>query len=143
MRLVFTATLSPSFPARGSVSAEVGRVRVPVRWPVAVGVKRICRKQEALGVRVLVQGAPPVGAALRAKSPVVAGGLRVTGAAVELVRVKRVVGLVLLTGIGPKSRLTGVRMRPVRGRPISSETAHKAAPNADPAPSRDLGNGSP
>jgi len=93
-------------------------VRVPVRWPRAVGVKRIWRKQEALGVRVPVQGAPPVGAALRAKSPVVVGVLRVTEVAVELVRVKRVVGLVLWMGMGPKSRLTGVRMRPVRGRPV-------------------------
>ena len=69
-------------------------------------------------MRVPVQGAPPVGAALRAKSPVVVGVLRVTGAAVRLVRVKRVVGLVLWMGMGPKSLLMGVRMRPVRGRPV-------------------------
>ena len=36
----------------------------------------------------------------------------------RLVRVKRVGALVLLMGTGPKSCVAGVRIRPVRGRPV-------------------------
>ena len=63
----------------------VGRVRVPVRGPVAVGVKTIWTKQEALGARVPVQAGPPVGRWwLRVKSPVVVGVVRVMGGGGEV-----------------------------------------------------------
>ena len=41
--------------------AEVARVRVPERWPVAVGAKAISTKQEAVAASAPVQVAPPVG----------------------------------------------------------------------------------
>ncbi len=53
-----------------------------------------------------------------AKLPVVVGDERVTDDVVRLVRVKRVGALVLLMGTGPKSCVAGVRIRPVRGRPV-------------------------
>ena len=56
---------------------EVGKVRVPVRAPVAVGEKTTWTKQVAAGARVPVQGDPPVGAWLMAKSPVTVGAVRV------------------------------------------------------------------
>ncbi len=52
------------------------------------------------------------------KLPLVVGVERVTGEVVRLVRVKRVGALVLLMGTGPKSSVTGLRIRPVRGRPV-------------------------
>ncbi len=50
--------------------------------------------------------------------PVAVGLERVTAEVVRLVRVKRVGAEELLTGTGPKSCVVGVRMRPVRGRPV-------------------------
>jgi hypothetical protein len=109
------------------VSAEVtgvepvGRLRTPVRWPVAVGAKTMLRKQEALGAREPLQAGPPVGAeaaVVMAKSPVTVGIESATVEEVRLVRVKRVGALELWTGMLPKSCVTGARMRPVRGRPV-------------------------
>ena len=49
-------------PVRGAVrvEAEVRMVSVPVRGPVAVGLRMIWRKQEAVEARVPVQAGPPV-----------------------------------------------------------------------------------
>src|ERR1700677_1991879 len=108
----------PVMGAAAALRPVVWRVRRPLRWPVAVGEKVIWRKQEAAGAREPVQAGPPVGALLRAKSPVMVGVVRVTVAVVWLVRVKRVGALVLLTGMGPKSCVMGVRRRPVAGMPV-------------------------
>src|SRR3984885_7185385 len=93
-------------------------VRGPLRWAVGVGEKVIWRKQEAAGARVPVQAGPPVGAVLKAKSPVRGGAGRGMGAWVWWGRGKRVGALVLLMGTGPKSWLMGVRRRPVEGMPL-------------------------
>ena len=67
-----------------------------------------------------MQGEPPVGAVEMAKSPVMAGAVRVMGVALEvrLVRVKSVGALALWTGTVPRSWVRGVRTRPVGGRPV-------------------------
>ena len=101
-----------------SVLALVGSVRVPVIWPVVVGAKATSTKQEAVGARVPVQGAPPEGAVLITKPALVVGAVRETAAEVRLVRVKSVGALVESMGMAPKSWLTGVRMSPVSGRPL-------------------------
>ena len=110
---------------------EVGMVRVPVRVPVAVGVKITLTKQEALGARGPLQAVPPVGAEVgsaRVKLPVVVGVERETVAGVRLVRVKRTGALVLWTGMGPKSCVSGVRRRPVRGRPVPVRAKGEGVP---------------
>src|SRR6266851_992642 len=120
-------------PVRGAVIGvvEVGMVRVPVSGPVAVGVKITLTKQELLGAREPLQAAPPVGAVVesaRVKSPVVVGVERETAAGVRLVREKRVGALVLWTGMGPKSCVSGVRRRPVRGRPVPVRVKGEGVP---------------
>ena len=107
-------------PVRAVVTgpAVVWRVRVPVRGPVMVGVKVTWTRQVASSAREPVQGRPPVGDGLMAKSPVVVGGVMVMLEVVALVRVKRRGWLVLWTGMGPKSRVRGLRRRPVWGRPV-------------------------
>jgi hypothetical protein len=108
-------------------------VRVPVRVPAAVGVKMTLVKQEALGAREPEQAWPPVGAAVgsaRRKFPVVVGVERETVAEVRLVRVKRMGALVLWTAMGPKSCVMGVRMRPVRGRPVPVRVRGEGVPEA-------------
>src|SRR5580692_7970049 len=96
-------------------------VRVPVSGPVVVGLKVMLTKQEALGASGPLQVGPPVGLVVglaREKLPVVVAVVRETVVGVRLVRVKRIGAEVLWTGIGPKSCVGGVRMRPVRGRPV-------------------------
>jgi hypothetical protein len=108
----------PVMEAAAALVPVVWRVRRPLRWPLVVGEKVTWRKQEAAGARMPMQVGPPVVDVLKAKSPVMVGVVRVMGAALWLVRVKRVGGLVLLTGTGPKSWLMGVRRRPVAGMPL-------------------------
>src|SRR6202022_1789984 len=98
--------------------AVVVTVSVPARWPEAVGAKTIWRKHVAEAARVPEQGAPPVGAAERLKSPLVTGGVMVIGLEVRLVRVKRVGALMLCSGTVPKSCVAGARMRPSEGSPV-------------------------
>ena len=92
---------STPVPVSARVWGEVGelsvRVRVPVRGPVAVGVKTIWREQEAFWARVPVQGDPPLVLGARMKSPVMAGAEREIGVVLEvrLVRVKRIGALLL------------------------------------------------
>jgi hypothetical protein len=114
------------------VVEEVGMVRAPVRGPVVPWVKITLTKQEALGTRGPVQAAPPVGERVesaRAKLPVVVGVERDTVAGVRLVRVKRTGALVLWTGTGPKSCVSGVSRRPVRGRPAPVRVKGEGVPD--------------
>jgi len=67
----------------------------------------------------------------RTKLPVVVGVERVTEEVVRLVRVKRIGALVLLTGMGPKSCVVGVRTRPVRGRPVPVSMTGDGLPEAE------------
>jgi len=111
----------------------VGIVRVPVRGPVAVGVKIRLTKQEALGARAPLQTGPPVGNVVGSatlKLPVVVGVLMEMVEVVRLARVKRVGALVLCTGMGPKSCVMGVRVRPVRGRPVPVRVKGEGVPEA-------------
>jgi hypothetical protein len=62
------------------------------------------------------------------KLPVVVGALRETLVEVRLVRVKRVGAVMLWTGMGPKSCVGGVRMRPVRGRPVPVRVKGEGGP---------------
>src|ERR1700722_18656728 len=62
----------------------VGRVRVPVRGPVAVGLKAIWMEQEAFWARVPVQEGPPLVFAAMAKSPVMVGVESVMGVVLEV-----------------------------------------------------------
>jgi len=64
----------------------------------------------------------------RVKLAVVVGAVRVTVAGVRLVRVKRMGALVLWTGTVPKSCVIGVRMRPVRGRPVPVRVKGEGVP---------------
>ena len=104
---------------------------MPVKGPVEVGLKMRLRKQEAPGLSWLVQAWPPVGKAMgsaMANGPVVVGEVRGTVATVRLVRVKRVGALALWTGPGPKSCVSGVRMRPVSGRPVPVRVKGEGVP---------------
>src|SRR6202789_1311607 len=74
----------PVSGAAAALEVVVWRVRRPLRWPVVVGEKVIWRKQEAPAARVPVQAEPPVGAVLKAKSPVMVGVVRVMAAGVWL-----------------------------------------------------------
>ena len=98
--------------------AVVVMVSAPARWPEAVGAKTIWRKHVAEAARTPEQGAPPVGAAERLKSPVMTGGVMVIGLEVRLVRVKSVGALMLCSGTVPKSCVAGARIRPSEGRPV-------------------------
>jgi hypothetical protein len=96
-------------------------------------VKVRLTKQEALGAREPEQAGPPVGAVVALameKSPAVVGAERETAEVVRLVRVKRVGALVLWTGTGPKFCVMGVRMRPVRGRPVPVRVKGEGVPEA-------------
>src|SRR5260370_179762 len=95
-----------------------GAVNVPTGWAEAGGAKTIWRKHVAEAARTPEQGAPPVGAAERLKSPEIAGGVMVIGLEVRLVRVKRMGALTLCNGTVPKSCVAGARMRPSEGRPV-------------------------
>lgn len=112
--------------------AVVWMLRVPERWPVAEGLKRTLRKQVAEGLRVPVQVGPPVASVARMKSPVRVGAETVMGrlAGVRLGRLTRVRAEVLETGMSPKSGLTGVRTRPVRGVPVPKSERVSGLPAA-------------
>ncbi len=58
----------------------------------------------------------------------VVGCVMLTVPVVRLVRVKRVGAEVLWTGMGPKSCVGGVRMRPVRGRPVPVSVKGEGVP---------------
>ena len=107
-------------PVRVAVTVPwlVWRVRVPVRWPVAVGAKAMLRKQEAVGARAPLQAGRRWGVVAEGEVAGEGGGGEGDGGGVRLVRVKRVGALVLWMGTGPKSCVVGVRRRPVRGRPV-------------------------
>src|ERR1700753_1022802 len=120
-------------PVRRAVTGvdEGGMVRVPVNGPVVVGVKRMLRKQEALGMRSPVQGRPPVGriaGSAKVKLPVAVGGETLTVVVVRLVRVKRGGALLLWTGMGPKSCGLGVRMSPVNDWPVPVSVRDEGVP---------------
>jgi hypothetical protein len=64
----------------------------------------------------------------RVKLPVVVGVVRDTVVAVRLVRVKRMGALALWTVMGPKSCVSGVSRRPVRGRPVPVRVKGEGVP---------------
>ncbi len=65
------------------------------------------------------------------KLPVVVGVERVTEEVVRLVRVKRAGAPVLSMGTGPKSSVTGLRIRPVRGRPVPVSVSGAGLPEVE------------
>ena len=106
----------------------VWSVMVPARWPVVDGAKTALKKQEALGARVPLQGWPPVGAVLRAKSPENMRLVMETAAVVRFVSVKSMGALVLWTGTEPKSCVSGLRIRPVSARPVPVRVSGAGVP---------------
>jgi hypothetical protein len=66
--------------------------------------------------------------AVGVKLPVVDGVERETAAEVRLVRVRRTGALVLWMGMGPKSCVSGVSRRPVRGRPVPVRVKGEGVP---------------
>ena len=109
-------------PDRSAVTlpALVAIVRVPVRAPVAVGLKATFSWQEAVYAREPVQLWPPGGAVFATKSPVSTLPEREMGAPVEerFVKVKSTGPPVLLTGTVPKDGVSGVSTRADVGRPV-------------------------
>src|ERR1700734_712977 len=65
------------------------------------------------------------------KLPVVVGVERVTEDVVRLVRVKRVGTLLLWMGMGPKSCVVGVRIRPASGRPVPVRVSGDGEPEVE------------
>jgi hypothetical protein len=106
----------------------VWSVTAPVRWPVVVGANAALKKQEALGASVPLQGWPPVGAVLRAKSPEVVRLAMETAVVVRFVSVKSTGALMLWTGTEPKSCVSGLRMRPVSARPVPVRVSGAGVP---------------